>query len=68
MLKYSEDNMKHVRDIDTAQLVFHEIYSGNMFRDTCGMPSRCSADATHIVCHSFSIEEGNARDVSRGSR
>jgi len=49
MLKYSEDNMKHVRDTDTTQLIFHEIYSGNMFRDTCGAPSRCSADATHIV-------------------
>jgi len=68
MLKYSEDNVKNVRDTDTAQLVFRKIYSGNMFRDTCGAPSRCSADATHIVYHSLSVEEGNARDVSRGSR
>lgn len=69
MPKYPKDYMKIICEVtDTAQLVFHEIYSRNMFCDTCGAPSRFSADATHIAYHSPAVEKGNVRGQSRGSR
>lgn len=58
ILKYSEDNsektLKHIRDNRYTTLIFREIYSRNMFHDTCGSPSRFSADATHITYYSSS--------------